>query len=849
MKYKLGISLILLLAGFYQVSAQLNGKIVGQVIDSESGEPLTGCNVLIEGTLIGAVSDQDGYFFILNIPPGTYNVSAGMIGYAKDIKEEVKIVSNLTIKLEFRLKSDIITGETVIIEAYRNPLVQKDLTYKIQAVTGEEISRIPITTVNDLLAQQAGITRNILTAPVNSMPVFGQFATIPSDQFHFRGGRENETLYLFDGINVADALWGGYTIDPIGELSIGSMETFSGTYGPEYGDAMSGVVNISTYDQIDLKPKFRLKVFTDNHGLKDESQNSNSYELFLSSKFPSIRNLGLVFSHRSYSSDGYIMGYIYPEYVNSEGTDKSGKPKKVPMQYMDTQFDFGKILWKPFNRLKITIGGYYSTANRGLYNHYFKYNPYGTPRVNLEDDLIYSKVNYSMSTGSYFTMSLANYNRNFKSRVYDNAEAYTIVPQTGSAEFSISGEDWVYFNTHFNRQELNLNYFMQVTKIHSLSAGFTYDKLKTTLSRKNPDGFGVLEQYDYGPIELHGYVGDKMEFEEMGLVVNVGTRMDYINSKRKVLVNLASLSNLNAPLKTAQPILYITPRLGISFPIQEKAAVRFGYGHYYQFPDYFKVFQGTFYVESNQTSRPNPQLENSPIADTDIQPEKTVNYEVGIQNQITNDMGLDITGFYRKTSNLIGVLLNETTEGKRFQVMGNIDYATVKGIEVSLRKHFSHNFSAFFNYTLSKTLVSTSVLFDRPTDEARTFPANWDQPHVFSGNLYLEFKNGFGFSVYGSAASGFPYTRSQFDPNGERAPWVSYLDLNIFKNFKLLGFEQQFFIQILNVIDRKNIWWVYADSGIPGDDANAATSHDYTNDPSMRGPGRIIQLGFKLWNL
>jgi outer membrane receptor protein involved in Fe transport len=325
-------------------------------------------------------------------------------------------------------------------------------------------------------------------------------------------------------------------------------------------------------------------------------------------------------------------------------------------------------------------------------------------------------------------------------------------------------------------------------------------------------------------------------------------RIDHIDPKRKVLVNLGELTDLDANLKDADAQTYVTPRLGISFPIFEDAAFRFGYGHYYQYPNYFKVFQGTFLVQATQNYRPNPQLENSPIGDTKIEPEKTINYEAGVQTRLGTDISLDLVGFYRKTSNLIGVLLSETNEGRRFQVMGNIDYATVKGVELSVKKKFTNNFSASLNYTFSKTLVSTSVLFDRPTDEARTFPANWDQPHVVRGNMYLKFDNGFGFSLYGSASSGTPYTRSIFDPNGERSPWISSLDVNLFKDFTFFKIHQQLYVQVLNVVNRKNVWWVYADSGIPGDDTSEATSHDYTNNPAMWGPGRVIQIGIRLWN-
>ena len=847
--------LILIILGlcafsFQSIYAQSGGKIVGQVFDAESGEPLAGCNILVEGTALGAATDVDGYFYILNVPPGIYDVTALMIGYAKDVRQNVKVISNLTIRLEFSPKTEVLTGETITIEAFKTPLVQKDLTYKIQAVTSEEISRIPITTLNDLLAQQAGITRQIFTSPINSLPVFGQFASIPTDGLHFRGGRVNEVLYLFDGINVSDALWGGYSISPIGEFSINSIETFSGTFGPQYGDAMSGVINIASYDQFDLAPKVMVKGFTDNHGIDAASHNTNAAEVFVSSALPFANNLGIIASHRTYTTDGYINGYIYPEYVNSEGTDKSGTPKEVPMQYSDTQFSFGKIIWRPTESITTTIGGYYAKANQGVYNHYFKYNPYGTPRVNLEDNLIYGKLNYVLSKSTYASLTAANYNRNFQSRVFDNAEYYAIRPQN-SAEFSISGEDWVYFNTHFNRKEISADIFSQIDKIHSVGAGFTYDQLQTILSRKNPDGFGIIEDYNYEPIEMHGYISDKMEFDEMDLVVNMGLRFDYIDPKRQVLLNYRDIGDLEAPLEQADPVLYLTPRFGVSFPILENAAVRFGYGHYYQYPDYFKIYQGTYYLESKQVYRPNPQVENTPISDREIKPEKTVNYELGIQSKISSEMGFDVTGFYRKTSNLIGVALRTTPTKDIITVLGNVDYATVKGVELSFKKHYNNNFSAFVNYTFSKTLVSTSILFERATDEARTFPANWDQPHYLSGNLFFQFDNGFGFSVYGSASSGTPYTPTaggKFNPNSERAPWISSLDMNVFKNFNFFGMNQQLYVQILNVMNRHNIWWVYADSGIAREDAYEGTSYDYTNNPAMIGPGRVIQIGFKLWN-
>ncbi|HSD62212.1 MAG TPA: TonB-dependent receptor [Ignavibacteriaceae bacterium] len=832
----------------YQAAAQNGGKIVGEVTDADNGQPLLGCSIFIENLMLGDATDEDGNFLILNIPSGTHNIRAQMMGYNTQVIEGVKVSSGLTITLDFKLKQKTLEMQEITVTSFKIPPVQKDLTSKLQGRTSEEISQIPITTVKDIIIQQAGITQQVLTRDVSSLPVFGQFATVPSDGLHFRGGRENEAAYLLDGINVGDALWGDFNMDQMGELVISSMETFTGTFAPQFGEAMSGVVKISSLNEMSAQPKFAIKTFTDNFGVDATSQNTKSLEFVLSSALPFYSDLAFIYSHRTYSTDGYIFGYIYPEYVNSEGTDKSGTPKKVPMQFNDTQFDFGKIIWQAVPDLKVTLGGFISKANKGVYNHYFKYNPYGTPPVRLKDDLGYLKFNYMISQRSYLELSLANYERSFKSSVYDNLSLYGVVPQNGTAEFSIVGEDWVFFDTYFNRKEADVSYVWQINKIHNLSVGSTVQLLQTNLTRRNPDGGEALEQYAYKPYQVNGYLNEKMEFEDMGMIINLGARFDYINTNRKVLVDIKQNSDPNAPVKNAKTEFYITPRLGISFPIADKAAVRFGYGHYYQFPNYYKVFQGTYYAVASGQYRPNPQLENTPIASSTIEPEKTVNYEFGLQTMLGDFVSLDVTAFYRKTNNLIGILLNETAEGKRFQEMGNIDYATVKGIEFSLKKHFSNNFSAFFNYTLSNTQVSTSILFERPTDESRTFPANWDQPHVFQGNIHFEMNNGLGFSLYGSIASGFPYTRSSFDPNGERSPAVHELDLNVFKNFDFFSFKQQLFVQVTNLTNDRNIWWVYSDSGIAGADANEATSYDYTNNPSMYGPGRTIRLGIKLWN-
>lgn len=838
------IYLIFLHLFFTPVFSQTNGKIIG-VVKTVNGEPMPGVNIIVEGTGLGAATDEEGFFMILNLPPGTYRVRAEMLGFKPEIVRDVKVMGNLTTRLNFIIKEVPLAGKEVEVVDYRIPPVQKDLTYKVQSLNLKEIQAIPTRSAYDLILKQAGVTRRVFTQPISSLPVFGQFATVPSDRLHFRGGRENETLYLFDGIVVNDGLWGGFNLDNIGDLTLSSLEIYSGTFAPQYGEAMSAVVNMTTFTRLLKNYKFQAKSFTDNIGVDTWSQNTKSGEFNLKGPIPLLKNTSFIFGMRNYSTDGYIFGYIYPNWVDSEGKDKSGTPKKVPMQYSDNLSYLGKVLWKPHARISVSIGGFRNKSQQGLYNHYFKYNPYGTPRIWLDDYLGYIRFSHIISNKTFYKLTFARYNRSFKSFVWDNPDYYAVLPQNGSAEFSFYGEDWVYFKSRFTRNEVTGDFVSQITNTHQLQLGISGDFLETYLERRNPDGFSFLEFYDLNPRKIGGYFADKMEFEDIGLIVNIGLRFDYIDPNRDYVKDIR---NIEGPIERVKPRYYFTPRFGLSFPIAEKAAFRFGYGHYYQYPDFYKIYQGLNRSYAKYP-RPNPRLDTGAIAKGDLKEERTINYEAGVQAKITDDVSLDIVGFYRKTSNLIGLTLIEDISGLQINIFDNINFATVKGIEISLKKRFSRNFSGFLNYTYSQALVSSSFLFLRPQDLSRTFPADWDQPHLLNVNLAFYFPDKkFGFTVFGSAQSGFPYTANQFEPNAERAPWIHQLDLQVYKDFNFYGFKQQIFVRVFNVPNRRNVWWVYADSGKPGVDANPATSYDYTNNPAMWGPGRRVEVGISISN-
>ena len=119
------------------------GKMRGIVIDADTGEPLLGANVTLQGTNMGAATDLEGVYIILAVPPGVYSVRADFIGYQSEVDANIRVSSNLTTTQDFRLKQTAIEGEAVLIIAER-PIVQRNTTNTIWITTQEDVQNMPI---------------------------------------------------------------------------------------------------------------------------------------------------------------------------------------------------------------------------------------------------------------------------------------------------------------------------------------------------------------------------------------------------------------------------------------------------------------------------------------------------------------------------------------------------------------------------------------------------------------------------------------------------------------------------------------------------------------------------------
>ena len=207
--------------------AGTTGKISGKVVD-ENNEPLIGCNIIVKGSSLGAATNLKGEYFIINVPPGTYNITASMIGYGAVTIEGTQVMVDLTAKANFFLKPESIEGEEITVTAEK-PTVRLDQTSMSAVVSSEDIENLPVTDVGDIIELQAGIVRD------------------PNGGFHVRGGRSSEVSFWVDGVATTDSYDGSSGLE-VENAGIQEVQVISGTFNAEYGQAMSGIVNVVTKD-------------------------------------------------------------------------------------------------------------------------------------------------------------------------------------------------------------------------------------------------------------------------------------------------------------------------------------------------------------------------------------------------------------------------------------------------------------------------------------------------------------------------------------------------------------------------------------------------------------------------
>jgi len=209
------------IAGTISLLAGTTGKIAGKITDKSTGEPLIGANVIVSGTSLGAATDVNGLYTILDIPPGIYSIQISYIGYRKLTINDVRVFIDQTTRIDAALESEAIELGAMVIVAERK-LIKPDVATSVVAISEKEVQELPISSVAGAIGLQAGV-----------------------QGLNVRGGGSDRLLFLLDGVTLRDPR----NNQPTASVPLSSIKEISlerGGFNAEYGQVRSGIVNVVT---------------------------------------------------------------------------------------------------------------------------------------------------------------------------------------------------------------------------------------------------------------------------------------------------------------------------------------------------------------------------------------------------------------------------------------------------------------------------------------------------------------------------------------------------------------------------------------------------------------------------
>ncbi len=211
------------------------GKIVGTVVDAQSGEKLVSVNVVVQGLNTGATTNIEGYYSILNVPPGKYTIQASLIGYTVKRVTDVVVEIDQTTTLNVRLSEEAIEGQEVTVVAER-PMVQPDVSSSVANISAIEVTKLPTASVVGVVSLQAGVQ----STAAGDLLIRGSGGTENAN-----GGGSDRAVVLLNGLPLKDGRDNSSFLG-ISLTSIENVQVTTGGFNAEYGQVRSGLVNVVT---------------------------------------------------------------------------------------------------------------------------------------------------------------------------------------------------------------------------------------------------------------------------------------------------------------------------------------------------------------------------------------------------------------------------------------------------------------------------------------------------------------------------------------------------------------------------------------------------------------------------
>ena len=409
---KLLLILIFFLSLYTQLFAGNTGKIAGKIIDGQVGEPLVGANVIIVGTNLGAATGEDGYYYILQVPPGIYEMKVIYIGYKTVTVKGIRVNVDLTTIIDIDLETQAIEGQEVTVIAQQK-VIQHDVTSTRKTTSREDIDRIPgLESTSDVFKLRGGTFMDQIP---QKLEIGGTAVHVRDESLkdiHVRGGRGGEILYMVDGMPVTHPIYGGRNVLDLNLDDVQEIELLTGAFTAEYGQAQSGVVNITTRSGSDkFKGGFQIK--TDETGNFADTYNEFYSSAYIEGPEPFTKyilpKIGLNIPGRLYyflSGNTTLTNTAYNNH--RERDDLSFLGFHFPEKQNNTSNLNGKLDYRFTNKFKLTFS---------YHGNYLKWSDFDWTWKNFPDHMATSfrntnnytlKINHTLSKSTYYTLSFGH---------------------------------------------------------------------------------------------------------------------------------------------------------------------------------------------------------------------------------------------------------------------------------------------------------------------------------------------------------------------------------------------------------------------------------------------------------
>ncbi len=904
------ILLLFLLSFLPAIITAQTGKIVGKVTDLQTGEPLIGANVIVEGTSLGGATNANGEYVILNVSPGTYTVKGRYIGYREVIIENIKVSVNLTTEVNFELPSEAYQTETVTVVAPK-PLINKNTTNATSIVRSEDIENIPIRGVNAIVATQAGVVEQ-------------------GGNLYIRGSRSDGVAYYVDGVLVNNPVFGGARTQVINN-AVEEIQFQAGGYSAEFGGANGGIVSTQTRAgsenyNVSFEAITDQFVETGEKFLDTYSYGQAEYVFTAGGPIiPGMKNLKFFFAGNNNfrrSPAGFYKGMdfkgLYDPDLAASGTADTFDlyyPDGITLNnHQNTYQAQGNITWdlNPFT-IRLNGGFTYTEGHNGVART--DYLTRDRAGLNQGQTITSSlKLTHVLSSNSFYDVILnifsdffVDMDEQFKHNIalYGDSLANAAIgsqyardgdPKDDYQAYSFSFPSGNQVYDLYRKQKTlsyggKVNFLYQAGLHHELKFGgeYTYYTIRryayapeqlAANARSVADGsvnrvYTRLDNYGYDvygnesddeltkghhPVFAALYFQDKIEFPD--LVINAGVRLDYINTNSETFINPQNIKWTSddlldpAGLKTVDPLLQLSPRLGFSFPVTDRTVFHAQYGKFVQQSRLRDIYTGWNLIADNIKGG---YAITNPVG-FGLKPERTTSYEIGFKQQIGDLFAFDLTGFYKDIKDQIQIRQiygAANTSTPNYYAYVNGDFSTVKGVELKLDLRRTERLSASVDYTYSDALGTGSnpssgfrQIWQSPTSTPffpmQIAPLDFNQAHRGYLNLDYRFANddgpevlgakileNFGLNLLFSFNSGFNFTRwtgygNARTPtealNTSTTPWNYQIDARIDKTVEFGSLGVNVYVWVVNLLNTQNVIGVYNTTGDAYDDG-------YLSDP------------------